>query len=185
MASNPAATAAAQAPTAAPADWMTSISRQTHGMSSGDRAALRRMELTKSPAADAVAIKMLLRADVPQARIEDDWIRLRLIGHFAGLLSGTAALYPHDERRGVGAALFEAGFSEKRLLRLLASRGEALDDQLALAVRILSRERLAVNLWDIYHLLGRNPARSDDARLRMARHYYAAQARKTAASAQP
>lgn len=176
MASNPAAATGA-APATPPDDWMTSISRQVKGMSSGDRAALRRMELTKSPAADAVAIKTLLRADVPQSRIKDDWTRLRLIGHFAGLLSGTAALYSHDERRGVGAALFEAGFSEKRLLRLLASRGEALGDQLALAVRILSRERLAVNLWDIYHLLGDDPVKSDAARLRMARHYYAAQAK--------
>ena len=178
MASDPAAaTGAAPASDDRPDDWMTSISRYVHGMSSGDRAALRRMELTRSPAADAVAIKMLLRAKVPQSRIDDDWTRLRLIGHFAGLLSGTAALYPHDERRGVGAALFETGFSEKRLLRLLASRGEALDDQLALAVRILSRDRVAVNLWDIYHLLGGDPVKSDAARLRMARHYYAAQAK--------
>lgn len=177
MASNPAAANAAPAAAEKPDDWMTSISRQTHGLSSGDRAALRRMELTRSPGADAVAIKMLLRADVPELRVGDDWTRLRLIGHFAGLLSGTAALYPHDERRGVGAALFEAGFSEKRLLRLLASRGEALGDQLALAVRILSRERLAVNLWDLYHLLGNDPVKSDAARLRVARHYYAAQAK--------
>lgn len=177
MASNPAATRTAPATDERPDDWMTSISRRTHGMSSGDRAALRRMELTKSPAADAVAIKMLLRADVPQSRIDTDWTRLRLIGHFAGLLSGTAALYPHDERRGVGAALFEANFSEKRLLRLLASRGEALGDQLALAVRILSRDRKPVNLWDIYHLLGGDPVKSDAARLRIARHYYAAQAK--------
>jgi CRISPR system Cascade subunit CasB len=177
MASNPAAANADPATAEKPDDWMTSISRQTHGMSSGDRAALRRMELTKSPGADAVAIKMLLRAQVPPSRVEDDWTRLRLIGHFAGLLSGTAALYPHDERRGVGAALFEAGFSEKRLLRLLASRAEALGDQLALAVRILSRERQPVNLWDLYHLLGGDPVKSDAARLRMARHYYAAQAK--------
>lgn len=177
MASNPAAPGAAPAIAAPPADWMRSISRQMHGMSSGDRAGLRRMELTKSPAADAVAIKVLLRAQVPQSRIRDDWTRLRLIGHFAGLLSGTAALYPHDETRGVGGALFDAGFSEKRLLRLLASRGEALGDQLALAVRILSRERKPVNLWDIYHLLGDDPAKSDAARLRIARHYYAAQAK--------
>ncbi len=177
MASNPAATGAAPATATPPDDWMRSISRQLHGMSSGDRAALRRMELTKSPAADAVAIKALLGAKVPQWRIEQDWTRLRLIGHFAGLLSGTAALYPHDEKRGVGGALFEAGFSEKRLLRLLASRGEALVDQLALAVRILSRERQPVNLWDMYHLLGGDPIKSDSARLRMARHYYAAQAK--------
>lgn len=177
MASNPAAASAPPATAPKPDDWMTSISRYVKAMSSGDRAALRRMELTKSPAADAVAIKMLLRADVPQSRIDTDWTRLRLIGHFAGLLSGTAALYPHDERRGMGAALFEADFSEKRLLRLLASRGEALGDQLALAVRILSRDRKPVNLWDIYHLLGGDPVKSDAARLRIARHYYAAQAK--------
>lgn len=177
MASNPAAASTPPATAPKPDDWMTSISRYVKAMSSGDRAALRRMELTRSPAADAVAIKTLLRAQVPEARIKDDWTRLRLIGHFAGLLSGTAALYPHEERRGVGAALFEANFSEKRLLRLLASRGEALGDQLALAVRILSRERQPVNLWDIYHLLGGDPVKSDAARLRIARHYYAAQAK--------
>ncbi|KQM59966.1 MULTISPECIES: type I-E CRISPR-associated protein Cse2/CasB [unclassified Sphingomonas] len=177
MASNPAAANTAPATAAPPDDWMRAISRHVHGMSSGDRAALRRMELTKSPAADAVAIKTLLRAQVPESRIKDDWTRLRLIGHFAGLLSGTAALYPHDEHRGVGAALFEANVSEKRLLRLLASRGEALGDQLALAVRILSRERKPVNLWDIYHLLGDDPVKSDAARLRMARQFYAAQAK--------
>lgn len=177
MASNPAATGTTPATAAPPDDWMRAISRYVHGMSSGDRAALRRMELTKSPAADAVAVKTLLRAQVPEPKIRSDWTRLRQIGHFAGLLSGTAALYPHDEARGVGSALFDAGFSEKRLLRLLASREEALGDQLALAVRILSRERKPVNLWDIYHLLGGDPVKSDNARLRMARHYYAAQAK--------
>ncbi len=157
-------------------DWMRSLAGQVGHLSTGDRAALRRMELTRSAAADAVVIKLLLGAKVPPASYETDWVRWRLIGHFAGLLSGTAALYPHDERRGVGGALFNAGFSEKRLLRLLASRSEVLRDQLILAVRILARERKPINLWTLYHLLGDDLGKSDDARLRIAQQFFAAQA---------
>lgn len=158
-------------------DWMQMISRRVRQLSTGDRAALRRMELTRSPAAGAVVVKLLLGAKIPAGRYEADWDRWRLIGHFAGMLSGTAAVYPHDERRGVGGALFEAGFSEKRLLRLLASRGEALRDQLALAIRILARERKPINLWALYHLLGDDPGKSDAARLRITQQFFAAQAR--------
>lgn len=177
MASNPAVTGAAVATATPPGDWMQSIAGQIQHLSSGDRAALRRMELTRSPAADAIVVKLLLGAKVPEQRYERDWDRWRLIGHFTGLLAGTAKLFAHNEYHGLGGALFDAGVSEKRMLRLLASRGDALREQLALAIRILARDRVSVNLWALYHLLGDDPAKSDAARLRMAQHYYAAQAK--------
>lgn len=158
-------------------DWMRSIAGQIQYLSTGDRAALRRMELTRSPAASGVVIKLLMRAQVPASRQRDDFVRWRLMAHVAAMLSGTAALPAHAEGRAFGSALAEADISENRVLRLLATRGDALYDQVRRAARVLSNGRKPVNLWAIYHLVGDHAGKAEAARLRIAQDYYAAKAR--------
>jgi CRISPR system Cascade subunit CasB len=146
------------------ADWMRSISGQMSHLSTGDRAALRRMELTRSPAADGVVIKLLMQAKVP-------------VTHVAAMLSGTGALPSHAESRSVGAALSEASYSENRVLRLLATRGEGLHDQVRRAARILAKARKPIDLWTVYHLVGDDEAKAEAARVRIAQDFYPAEAR--------
>lgn len=176
MAHDP-AVATSRSPKPAGLDWMESISGQIQHLSTGDRAALRRMVLTRSPGADGIAVKLLVGAKVPEQCYLKDWHRWRLIAHFAALLSGTGALSAHDKTVAPGGALFDAGVSEKRLLRLLASRDEGLGEQLALAIRILARTRKPINLWTIYDLLGDRSVNAEDARIQIAQQFFAAQAK--------
>lgn len=157
--------------------WMGSIAGQIRYLSTGDRAALRRIELTRSPAAAGVVIKLLTRAKVPSDRQRDDFTRWQIVTHVAAMLSGTGALQSHAEGRPVGTALSEANYSENRVLRLLATRGEALHDQVRRAARILATARKPIDLWTIYHLVGDHAGKAEAARLRIAQDYYAAKAR--------
>lgn len=77
-------------------------------------------------------------------------------------------------REGAGEMLAHAGYSEQRLARLLASRGEALRDQVLLACRFL-RGRGAVGvptaLFDLV-LAGERSSSQERLRLSIARGYY-------------
>ncbi len=167
----------AQGDTAAKDDWMRSVAGQISFLSTGDRAALRRMELTRSRAADGIVVKLLCRAKIPEHRQTKDFDRWRQIAHVAAILSGTGATKAHDEWQRLGAALHAASYSENRLLRLLSARGEALGDQLRRAARMLARGGKPVNLWLLYHLIGDDPTKAEAARVRIAQEYYAAEAR--------
>lgn len=168
---------AAPAGTAVKEDWMRSVAGQISFLSTGDRAALRRMELTRSRAADGIVVKLLCRANIPEQRQREDFDRWRQIAHVAAILSGTGATKAHDEWQRLGAALHAASYSENRLLRLLSARGEALGDQLRRAARMLARKGNPVNLWLLYHLIGDDPKQAEAARVRIAQEYYAAEAR--------
>lgn len=102
----------------------------------------------------------------------------RLLTHVAALLSGTGAEQPHASGRRLGAALHAAGYSENRLLRLTAARGQPLAEQIIRAARMLAQAGQApVNLWSFYHLAGRDPKAAEEARIRIAQDYYSAAAR--------
>lgn len=174
MASEAIAATAAEQPDG---DWMQSIAGQIRFLSTGDRAALRRMELTRSPAADGVVIKLLTRAKVPAARQRADFDRWRVVTHVAAMLAGTGAVQSHAEGRSLGGALSEADYSENRLLRLLATRGDFLHDQVRRAARMLANSRKPINLWTVYHLIGHHEHKAEAARIRVAQDYYAAGAR--------
>jgi hypothetical protein len=163
---------------AEPKDVMTLLSDQIKMLSTGDRAGLRRIFLTERHDADGVVIGLLHRLgkDIPvRAEAFAPW---RLLAHVAALLSGTACLSSHAGRRGVGAALHAAGYSETALLRLTAARGPMLHDQIVRAARRLAQKGEGpVNLWTVFDLAGRNATKVEEGRLRIAHDFYAAKAR--------
>ncbi len=74
-----------------------------------------------------------------------------------------------------GAVLAKAGLTESRFARLLASRGEGLQDQLLLLARLLRARELAPTWQDLGVLALADAVGaewSDDARLRLATAYY-------------
>ena len=162
----------------APKDRVASIAGQVAHLSTGDRAALRRIYLTERHEADGVVIGLLHRAGVTMPMSPDAFAPWRLLAHVAALLSGTGGQQPHAPGRGLGAALHAVGYSENRLLRLTAARGVALHGQIGRAARMLAQGGQApVNLWSLFHLAGRDPVKADEARIRIAQDYYAATAR--------
>jgi CRISPR type I-E-associated protein CasB/Cse2 len=83
---------------------------------------------------------------------------------------------PHAPGRGFGRALHEAGYSENRLMRLTAARGDALVDQVLRAGRYLAQAgAVPINLRTVHDLIADEPARAEAARLRIARDYYTAE----------
>jgi CRISPR type I-E-associated protein CasB/Cse2 len=159
-------------------DAMASISGQLVVLSTGEHALLRRMYLTEKPAADGAVVKLLLHAGIAAHVYERDYSAWRLLAHVSALLSGTGRARVHDGRRGLGAALHDAGLSESRLLRLTAARGPALVDQIVRAARMLAQaDEAPINLWTLLHLAGREPQKAEAARIRVAQDYYSAAAR--------
>lgn len=170
--------AAADAPDDKPKDAVASIAAQIAKISTGDRAALRRIYLTKSHEADGVVIGLLHRAGVTMPLSGETIAPWRLLAHVAALLSGTGGGHAHAPARRVGSALQAIGFSENRLLRLTAARGTALHGQIVRAARMLAQGgEASVNLWSLFHLAGPDPDRAEEARIRIAQDYYAAVAR--------
>ena len=159
-------------------DPIASIAGQVAHLSTGDRAALRRIYLTKRHEADGVVIGLLHRAGVALPSQVEAFAPWRLLAHVASLLSGTGGEQPHAPGRRLGTALQSVGYSENRLLRLTAARGDALYGQIVRAARMLAQGGQApVNLWALFHLAGRDPDKAEEARIRIAQDYYAAAAR--------
>ena len=160
-------------------DPVASVAGHLTVLSTRDHALLRRMYLTGKPAADGVVIKLLAHAEVDPVEYRRDYIAWQLLTHAAAVLSGTGKKNPHNSKRGFGEALFEAGYSENRLLRLTAVRGEPLRDQLVLSIGLLAHTGVAsFNLWTLLSLIGRDRGRAEKARIRIAQDYYAAAARQ-------
>ena len=169
----------AQADTARRHDPMNAISfrlsdsGQGTRMSTGDRAALRRLRLKNGAPTTGVVVKLLLEAGVEPAAFEKNWPAWEMVAHVAALLSGTTRLRSHRSQRGFGAALRDAGYSENRLLRLTAAKGEALQDQVALAARYVAQSRKGpIDLWSVWQLVGRDTVKAEAARIRLARDFY-------------
>lgn len=161
-----------------PKDEIASLGGQVPHLSTGDRAALRRLYLTKSGHADGVVIGLLTKAGVPDAawRGPTSFARWRLIAHVAGVLSGTAAVAPHSPVSALGRALHTAGYSTNRLMRLTTARGPALVDQVVRAARYLAQAgQVPVDLRPLRDLVGADAARAEAARLRIARDYFSAE----------
>ena len=179
MASNP-VTASVSSPRQKSA--MDHIAEHLHDLSNGDHALLRRMYLTRRRRqADGVVLGLLHRAGVDLdsvGRNQGAYARWCLVAHVAALLSGTTRRVTHVPDARLGKALLEAGYSESRLLRLTAARGEPLRDQIIRAARVLAQAgQTRVDLWAIYHLAAGTSDRAEAARIRLAQGYYAAAAR--------
>ena len=160
-----------------PKDPVASVAGQVAHLSTGDRAVLRRLFLTRSEAAVGVVTGLLIRSGEPEAgwRGRSAFNRWQLLAHVAAVLSGTAALAPHRPGASLGRALHQAGYSDHRLMRLTSARGPALADQIVRAARALAAAgQVPVDLRTIRDLSRDTGDAAEDARLRIARDYYAA-----------
>ncbi|WP_156349033.1 MULTISPECIES: hypothetical protein [unclassified Sphingomonas] len=161
-------------------DWMECLSWQLQYSSTGQRASLRRIPLTKSFKADGTIIAFITKANVPLYKREHDFDRWRMLTHFAAMLVGTGEAGPnlpfvHKEKKCLGTILGTLDYPEVRLLRLLSVRGEALDDQVRRVARILAQKgERQVNLWRLYHLLSGDAKSAEAARIAIAHNFYIA-----------
>lgn len=104
-----------------------------------ERAAARRMGDSGAP----VFWRQVARLGITPPQ-EGDWRRFtRLI---ALLTSTSAKKSIHNDARPLGAALAESEFSEQRLARLLAARGEARAEALERAIRVIARRRPSLDV---------------------------------------
>lgn len=126
----------------------------------GEKAEARRMDERGAP----VFWRQVARLDLPRWR-EADWLGFtRLVA----LLTPAAATQSiHDETRPLGAVLADAGFSERRLARLIAARGPARTEALERAIRMIARDRPRLDVIDLAR------AALDRHGNRLARDYYA------------
>lgn len=159
-------------------DPVGSLCGQVPTLSTGDRSALRRLRPAGgSGMADGVVVGLAMRAGVEHVegfRVET-FERWRLLAHVAAVLSGTAAVPPHQPGASLGRALHAARYSDHRLMRLTSARGPALADQIVRAARMLAAAgQVPVDLRTLFDLSRDVGPEAEAARLRLARDYYAA-----------
>ncbi len=141
-------------------------------LDNGQKAALARM----SPEAmRADQIGALARA-LHGAGINPDnwpaslWKRWAMIAH--GI-----ALAGHDGEHALGTQLCNAGVSEARVTKLLTSRGDAFEQILPRVLRLMASRGIAPNWSELGTLIlaeGRDEAKTEDLRLRIAGCFFAA-----------
>jgi CRISPR system Cascade subunit CasB len=142
----------------------------------GDRAALRRIspEASFTPALWKV-LHQIGQHDAPDWISQKEWER-----RWATLLMGLAfCVEPgrtlHEYDVPLGRALFAAGWSELRFVRLLRSTGEGLDVELRRVAQYLDSKAQPANWADVARLLFyQSGDTADDIRLSIARDYYGA-----------
>lgn len=170
-----------------------SASLASPGMSTGDRATLRRMDPESPSRAMPVLVPLLLKAGVPVDVSPEQLRRWARIVHAMALLAGTSGEKPHAPSfgeggaasRDAGRALAQAlGYSpqsprgQNRMFRLTTSRGPALHAQAPRLMRMLAAAgSRPIDFHPIASLLlneGRNEEKADAARLRLARGFFTA-----------
>ena len=131
----------------------------------GERAALKRLD--PGGPASLPFYRFAFR------HLPDNWERHQPA--WMTLIAGIALMCPkpHNPKRPVGLALAKAGYSEKRLERLLAAEGETLRTLTLRAARFLAAKGESVNWTDFARvLLATEPAKYEEARLHIARDFY-------------
>jgi CRISPR system Cascade subunit CasB len=153
------------------------------GFPRGDLAALRRLDPDRANAPD---FWRLLASAVPPERIHgpEDERRWALIIHAMALMVPNH----HDANARVGRALFEAGYSEQRLGRLLDARGAQFRALVPRLCRQLAHKAQPLDWRELGRLIlaaDRNEEKAETIRLAIARAYYGAEAsaQRTEASA--
>ncbi|BBL71646.1 type I-E CRISPR-associated protein Cse2/CasB [Methylogaea oryzae] len=132
---------------------------------SGERAALRRLSPDAPP---SLAFYRFAFKHLPP-----DWEAQR--NAWMAIVSGIALMCPRPHRpdRAAGLALAEAGYSEKRLERLLAAEGDTLHTLLLRAVRFLAAKNATCNWVQFARLLlSTGEEKREAARLAIAREFY-------------
>jgi CRISPR system Cascade subunit CasB len=144
------------------------------GLGNAERTALARLDPDAAlrPHQIAALTRALLYAGLdPTDWRPDTWRRWALIAH--GI-----ALAGHDHRRGLGEQLHQAKASESRVTKLLTSRGDAFRQLLPRLLRLLAAKETAPNWYQLGMLIlyeGRQEAKAEPIRLRIASGYYRAE----------
>lgn len=169
-------TSEAQIPEEGKKDPVASLAGQIKYLGNGDRAAIRRLDLTDSPSADGVIYGMLARAGVDISRMEDDEMNAWRITAFAGAQqSGSGGASAHSPGRSMGRALQRAGYSETRLMQLASQPSR---ERIMRAARLLSSKGNGpYDLRDLRRLADPDPGERAEAVRRLVRDYYAAATR--------
>lgn len=156
-------------------DAVASLAGQIPRLSSRDRSALRRMDLTRSITADSIIIQMLVKAGVDvEALRHNEMEAWRTTAFAAALISGTACKIAHDPRRRLGRALKRANYSQSRIERLASCEDAVL---LRRSLRFLVGAGSGpVDLREVYALAGPDQHARGRAVHSMMTSYYATQA---------
>lgn len=147
-----------------------------HGFDSGERAALARLNSDGNmrPHQIAALTRALIHAGLePERWPPETWRRWALIAH--GM-----ALAGHDGSQHFGRQLATAKVAQSRVNRLLTARGEAFRQQLPRLLRLLASKEVAPNWNELGGLIlqeGRDEQQAEAIRLKIAGHYFSAQAR--------
>ena len=158
-------------------DVVASLAARVVGLSTGDRANLRRMTID-SPARTAGTVSgLLISAGLSNVGKMSDiaFRRWSIVAHCAALLSGTGRNNAHAPgwQNSLGRRLQAVGYSENRLMRLTSATGTALEGQVVRAVRFIAQGGGGpVDLRTVRDLL--NPEEAESARMAIARSYYSA-----------
>jgi CRISPR type I-E-associated protein CasB/Cse2 len=145
----------------------------------GDLATLRRMD-PDAPGRTPVLLRLLARHAYDRLEYGADELR-----RWALVLHGMALMAPRHHRAtiAVGRVLRGPGreplYAEARLARLLSARGPAFRAQVPRLARQLKAKDQALDWRELADLIlaeGRNEARAEQARERIARAYYRAEA---------
>jgi len=139
----------------------------------GDHAALKRLSTERTELRHAVALYRLIEEVGISASDADGLRRWAAIVNALALCRGA-----HDPNRPCGAALAAIRFSEERLATLLTADRETLVDLLPRIARRLAAANEPMDWRPFARLVldvGRNEARADDTRSRIAREYVRAE----------
>lgn len=149
----------------------------------GEHAALRRLSTDGPDLRHAVALYRLMELAGIRA-FDPDGVR-----RWAAIINALAPCRgAHDPGKRAGAALHAANFSEARLAALLAADRDTLIDLLPRVARRLDAAGEAMDWGPLATLLltiGRDEARADEIRSRIARDYVRAEARLSSRNPQP
>lgn len=161
-------------------DPVASLAGQIRHLGNGERAELRRLDLTRSPTADGIIYGLLARAGVEFQDIRDDEMDAwRVTSFAAAMMSGSAGQGAHAPGRRMGRTLYHAGYSEARLMQLA---GGSSRDRLMRAIRFLSKKADGpFDLRTVRSLADPDPQVRETAARELVRDYFSRPARTTTA----
>lgn len=148
-----------------------------HGLDSGERAALARLDPDGElrPHQIAALSRALIYADLePDTWKAETWQRWALIAH--GM-----ALAEHDASLSLGLQLSKGDVSESRVTKLLTARGDAFRQLLPRLLRLLASKGVKPNWHELGGLIlnqERDEERAEDIRLKIAGRFFSAEAKK-------
>ena len=153
------------------------------GFPTGDHAALRRLSPDGPDLRHSIALYRLMEDAGISVSDPDSVRRWATIINALALCRGA-----HDPGQRAGAALYAANFSEARLATLLGADWDTLIDLLPRVARRLNAANVRMDwstLATLVLVIGRDEARADEVRSRIARDFVRAEAHPIPQNPQP